>query len=128
MVIETSAMVAIQLEEPGFEAYLSLIANATKCSMSACSLYEASVVVAGKRGPAAAEELQSLVTDLMIEVVSFDAQQAAIARDAYLRFGKGYHRAGLNLADCMAYALAKHLGEPLLFKGNDFPQTDIVRA
>ena len=128
MVIETSALVAVQLEEPGFEDYLSVMAKAAHRCMSACSFYEASVVIAGLRGTTAAKQLRTLVADLMIDIVPFDAHQAELARDAYFRFGKGYHPAGLNLADCMAYALAKRLGEPLLFKGNDFSRTDVLRA
>ena len=128
MVIETSALIAVQLKEADFAYYLGRILAASRCWMSACSLFEASVVIGRLRGLEAAEALELLVATLMIEIVPFDAAQAALAREAYFRFGKGRHPAKLNLADCMAYALAKQLGQPLLFKGNDFSQTDITSA
>ena len=79
----------------------------------------------GDRG---GREIDALVADIGIEIVAFDQAQARIAREAFRRFGKGRHRAGLNLGDCLAYALAKTLAAPLLFKGNDFSLTDVKPA
>ena len=83
------------------------------------------MVASGRRGRAGLSELDSLLADLEIEVVPFDDHQAEIARDVFIRYGKGRHRAGLNFGDCAAYALAIAEAEPLLFKGTDFGATDI---
>jgi ribonuclease VapC len=86
-------------------------------------------VTAGKKQDLRAARLvDDLIGDLGIEVVAVDLVAAHAARDAYFRFGKGYHPAGLNLADCLPYSLAKARDEPLLFKGDDFLKTDIVPA
>jgi ribonuclease VapC len=75
-----------------------------------------------------ARELDALLGRSRVEFIAFDDAQAILARDAFRRFGRGRHPAGLNFGDCLAYALAKHLGEPLLFKGDDFTRTDITPA
>ena len=74
---------------------------------------------------AGATELDRLLAELMVTIVPFDDHQADIARDAFVRFGKGRHRAGLNFGDCAAYALSVAEAEPLLFKGTDFGATDV---
>jgi ribonuclease VapC len=79
-----------------------------------------------QRGPAGANELDNFLRRGGIEIVPVDVDQVRIARDAFRRFGKGRHPASLNFGDCFSYALAKALGEPLLFKGGDFARTDIV--
>ena len=87
------------------------------------------MVLAGRLGDATAwQELDELIEAIPIEVVAHDQQLAEIAREAFLRFGKGRHSARLNCGDCASYALAKKYGIPLLFKGTDFAQTDIVAA
>ena len=87
------------------------------------------MVIAGRTGNDAAwQMLDDLIRDAELEVVAHDRRLAQIARDAFLRFGKGRHPARLNCGDCTAYALAKSLTIPLLFKGSDFAQTDIVAA
>ena len=87
------------------------------------------MVIAGRTGNDAAwQKLDDLIRDAELEVVAHDRRLAEIARDAFLRFGKGRHPARLNCGDCAAYALAKSLTVPLLFKGSDFAQTDIVPA
>jgi ribonuclease VapC len=96
--------------------------------MSAVSLVEAALVIEGRFGERGARELDALLARSRIEVVAFDDRQAMFARDAFRRFGRGRHAAGLNFGDCLAYALAKHLGEPLLFKGDDFAGADITPA
>jgi len=97
--------------------------------MSAVSLQEAGVVIAGRFGDAAGwEPLDALLDRLEMEIVAHDAALARIAREAFLRFGKGPHPARLNFGDCAAYAPAANNGVPLLFKGEDFSKTDIMAA
>jgi len=86
------------------------------------------VVASSRKGPYGAREFDLLLHHAEFEVVPFTADHLRLARDAYERYGKGRHAAGLNLGDCCAYALARHAGEPLLFKGDDFPLTDVVPA
>jgi ribonuclease VapC len=88
------------------------------------TLLEASLVVAGQRGAPMLAVLDALVEETM-DVVALGETTARVARDAFLRYGKGRHPAGLNVGDCASYALAKTRGSPLLFKGSNFPQTDI---
>ena len=129
IVIDTSALVAIMRHEPEEETFSRLIANASPCLLSAVSLHEASLVLAGrKREEENWRVLDALVESAALDIVPFDVQLARLARDAFLRFGKGRHPAALNLADCASYALAKQRGAPLLYKGNDFSRTDIISA
>ena len=81
-----------------------------------------------RRGEAGCRELDNLVASLEIDIVAFDARHVAEAQRAFRMYGKGRHRAALNFGDCLAYALAKALDMPLLFKGNDFSLTDIKRV
>lgn len=128
MVIDSSALIAILFDEPEAAGLAQAIAAHPSRCMSAFSLLETSVVLARRKGPAAVQELDALIADLGIETIAFDPIQARLARTAYRRFGKGNHPAGLNLGDCCSYALAKSRGEPLLFKGADFTQTDLQAA
>lgn len=125
MVIDTSAIVAILADEPEAEALAEAIAEDATRLMSAASWLETAIVIEARYGTAGSEKLDELlrVVDIRIEAVT--AEQAAAARLAYRRYGKGRHQAGLNFGDCFAYALAKVTGERLLFKGDDFGQTDI---
>ena len=94
--------------------------------MSAVSMQEAGMVIAGRFGDAAAwEPLDALLARMGIEIVAHDGALAGLARTAFLRFGKGRHAAGLNFGDCASYALAKATDVPLLFKGDDFGRTDV---
>jgi ribonuclease VapC len=128
IVVDTSALIAILFAEPEAEAFKSRIAVEPAC-LSAVTLQEASMVMAGRLGNATAwRELDELIRDAPLELITYDLSLAEIARDAFLRFGKGRHPARLNCGDCASYALAKKYGIPLLFKGNDFAQTDIVPA
>ncbi|MEA2875310.1 MAG: ribonuclease VapC [Hyphomicrobiales bacterium] len=129
MVVDTSAIVAMIFHEPERNHFLDILIRETRWVMSAVSLHETSIVVVGKkRDKVAALEVDNFLRDFGIEVAAADADQARAARDAYFRFGKGYHPANLNLADCFSYALARSRNEPLLFKGDDFLKTDIVPA
>lgn len=127
--VDTSAVVAILRNEPEKDRFVDAILAAYPRFMSAVSLQEAGMVVAGRRGDAAAwEPLDALVTRLDLEIVAHDVALGMIAREAFLRFGKGRHQAGLNFGDCAAYALASANGLRLLFKGEDFSRTDILAA
>ena len=126
MVIDTSALLAILLEEPDGDALLQAIIDDPVRLISAGTLLEAGIVADNnpnrRKGPALDALLSA--TDVRVEPVT--EEQARLAREAYRRFGKGNHRAALNFGDCFAYALSKLSGEPLLFKGADFPATDVV--
>ena len=127
--IDSSALVAILRMESDGPALLWALSNARARIMSAMSLLETSLVMAGgKDDPIPWEPLDLLVLEARIEIVPFDAEQASHARAAFLKYGKGRHVASLNFGDCAAYALAKSKGAPLLYKGLDFAKTDIVSA
>jgi len=129
MVIDTSAVVAILMDEPEQNVFKQILASDTIAVISAMTFYETSIVMAAKkRTQAAARLVDDFVRDLSIDVVAVTIDDAVAAREAYFRYGRGYHPARLNLADCFAYALAKMRNEPLLFKGDDFSKTAIVPA
>jgi ribonuclease VapC len=129
MVIDTSAVVAILLSESEQDIFARILSAETVLAMSVVNFHEASVVMAAKKKtPDAAQLVDEFIRELAIDVTSSTIDDAVAAREAYFRYGRGYHRAGLNLADCFAYALAKTRNEPLLFKGDDFLQTDIEPA
>lgn len=129
MVVDTSAVIAIIFREVEWLELSRAAAADPILAISAVSVHEASVVMAGKkRDPGAAQLVDDFIRDLNVDVVPVDLAAAHMARATYFRFGKGYHRAGLNLADCFPYSLAKFRDEPLLFKGADFLKTDIVPA
>lgn len=125
MVIDTSALVAILLDEPDRRRFTRAIASTPIRGASAATVLEAGIVIEAKLGEAGGRELDLLLHRGAVDVVAVDEQQAALARSAWRRFGKGNHPAGLNYGDCFAYALAVHRDEPLLFKGDDFPATDV---
>lgn len=129
MIIDTSALVSIIRGEPDGSLFASRLSTADSARISAATLVELSIVIDRDSSPTSSGLLDQLVERSGIEVVPFTDDQAKIARRAYREFGKGSgHRAGLNLGDCFAYALAKETGEPLLFKGDDFTHTDVTPA
>jgi ribonuclease VapC len=129
MVIDTSAVMAVLRMEPDEDRFSRAIADAETCLMSAVNFHEACLVLAGRyRGPFAWRRLDDLVERSEIQIIPFDRDLAHVAREAFLRFGKGRHPAALNLGDCAAYALAKARNLPLLFKGDDFAKTDVAAA
>ena len=128
MIIDTSAIVAIFLSESDAEHFKEKIASAWPRRMSVASLLETTMVVEGRVGSSGSFELDALLETYEIELVSVTAEQSEAARVAWRRFGKGNHSASLNFGDCFSYALSKTTGEPLLFKGTDFSQTDIQLA
>ena len=128
MVIDTSAVIAILQDEPERKAFSEAIESADDRAMSVASFVEASMVVDARYGPDGVRDLDLLIAKARIDLVPVDADQAHLARSAFRTYGKGRHPAGLNFGDCFAYALARTLGEPLLFKGSDFSLTDIAMA
>ena len=128
MVIDTSAILAIALNEPEAAAFEGLIADDPIRLISAATLLEAAMVIETRLDDAAGSELDLWIFRAGVEVVAVDADHADQARRAWRRYGKGRHPAGLNYGDCFSYALAVISGEPLLYKGNDFSQTDIAAA
>jgi len=128
MVIDTSALLAILLDEPERRAMIDAIERNPVRSMSVATFVECSLVLESRFGPEGARDLDLFVARAAVTLVPVDIDQAHVARAAYRRFGKGRHAAGLNFGDCFAYALCRTLGEPLLFKGDDFALTDVDRA
>lgn len=127
MVIDSSALIAILEREPEELAFLEAIGRDPVRLVSAVTKLE-SGMVALRRGTAGAGDLDRLLAEFAATIVPFDEHQADIARDAFARFGRGRHRAGLNFGDCASYALAICEAEPLLFKGTDFAATDVERV
>ena len=128
IVIDTSAVIAILRREAERDLFADIIGEADATFLSAIGYLEASMVLVGRGRLRRAIELDKLVGELAVELVAFDEQQAKISQEAFIRFGKGRHPAGLNLGDCVSYALARSRGLPLLYKGDDFAKTDIVSA
>ena len=126
MVVETSAVLAILLEEPEAAECAQRIEDDPAPVISAASVVEAGVVLLSRYGPNARDDLRDFLAQGGLQVEPVTAEQAELALEAYHRYGKGRHRAGLNFGDCFAYALCKATGQPLLFKGQDFSQTDIA--
>ncbi|AMJ63612.1 hypothetical protein AXW83_10880 [Bosea sp. PAMC 26642] len=127
MVIDSSAVIAILTHESDAEARLAQLVSASGRCMSAVNALETRIVLEmGKGGDP--ERFDDLLSRWQIDIVPFDAPLSDLTFEAYRRFGKGRHPARLNMGDCAAYALAKARGWPLLFKGEDFSQTDIERA
>ena len=128
MIVDSSAVLAILFSEPDARRHAGAIMAASPCRISVANVLEASIVVERRGGDATAHELDTLLKSAEIELVPVTIEHLEAARRAWRRFGKGNHPAALNFGDCFAYALAKATGEPLLFKGEDFAQTDIEAA
>ncbi len=128
MIVDASALLAIVLGEADARRYAAAITDAARPRISAATWFEAAIVVEGRGDPVALGHFDDFAARFGIEIAPFTAAQAALARQAWRRFGKGRHKAKLNFGDCMAYATAKETGAKLLFKGNDFPHTDIEPA
>jgi len=128
MVIDSSALLAILLQEPDHPAYAAAIESAPVRLISAVTALEAALVIESRKRDAGGRELDLLIQKAKLTVVPFDAEQSDAARIAWRKYGKGRHAAGLNFCDCCAYAVSVTTGEPLLFKGRDFTQTDVEQA
>jgi ribonuclease VapC len=125
MVIDSSALVAIFLNEPERPRFLELISQADKKLLSAASLVETTIVLETRAGPVIAREFDLFLHEADIEIASVDEVQAAHARMAHRKFGKGKHPAGLNFGDCLTHALATVSGEPVLAKGQEFSRAGL---
>ena len=128
MIVDTSAMVAILYREPEAAAFTQLIHDAEACRISVANHLELAMVIERQLGPDGLRQADAFIRRAGITIEPVTLEHGELARQAFLDFGKGRHRAGLNFGDCFAYALAKATGEPLLFKGEDFGRTDIVAA
>ena len=129
IVVDTSALVAIINGESEAAEFLGILISAERICMSVGTVHEMNCVMQRYRQEDGAALLEGLLAQLKPELISFDVAQLEIARAAYALYGRGTkHPAGLNMADCYPYALAKALDLPLLFKGNDFIHTDITPA
>ncbi len=129
VIVDASALLAILFEEPDARKMENILGETPDdLVMSPVNYLEAAVRVDQFKSEEKALKFDALIQAAKIEIVPVTAEQAYLAREAYKRFGKGNHAAKLNLGDCFAYALSKTRGEPLLFKGDDFRQTDVEAA
>ena len=127
MVLDTSAVLAILQDEPERRAFNESIEAADSRSLSVASFVEVSIVIEARYGAEGVRHLDRFLDRAGVALVAVDVEQAKLARQAFSRFGKGRHAAGLNFGDCFSYALAQTLGEPILYKGEDFSRTDVTR-
>jgi ribonuclease VapC len=125
MVVDTSALLAILQDEPERRRFNEAIEAADSRVMSVATFVEVSIVIESRLGTEGLHHLDLFVDRAGIQLAPVDVEQARVARTAFSRYGKGRHPAALNYGDCFSYALAQVLGEPLLFKGNDFSATDV---
>ncbi len=128
MIIDTSAILAILFEEAKADHFINTIAAASSSRISTATLLETTIVLESRSGPAASHQLDAFLRRAQVELEPVTPEQAQIAREAWRRFGKDNHPAGLNFGDCFAFALAKATREPLLFNVRDFELTDIPAA
>ena len=126
--IDTSALVAVLYGEPEARDFIERIRAADVCRISVANHVELSMVVESQLGPNGARQADAFLRRAGVVVEPVTIEQGDLARQAFLDFGKGRHKVGLNLGDCFAYALSRATGEALLFKGDDFALTDIRRA
>lgn len=128
MIVDTSAMVAIFYGEPEAADFTRRIHDAAITRISVANHVELSMVIEKQLGPEGMRQVDAFFRRASITIEPVTVEQGNLARQAFLDFGKGRHKAGLNFGDCFAYALSKDLNEPLLFKGKDFAETDIRPA
>lgn len=125
--IDTSVLIATFTDEPDADLYRPVLAGAP-CLIGTPTLFETHLVLRGKQYPFTLEAVELWLAEGNVTVVPFDRKLMELTRDAFDRFGRGRHAAGLNFGDCMAYAVARAHDVPLLFKGNDFSRTDVRLA
>jgi ribonuclease VapC len=128
MIVDSSAIVAILGGEKEAESLVETLMQAPIRRVSAVNYVETAIVIDSRRDPILSRGLDDFLRETQIAIETITPEQARIAREAYRDFGEGRHRAGLNLGDCFAYALAKVADEPLLCKGDDFKKTDLEMA
>lgn len=128
MIVDSSALLAVLLREPGHEALLERLAAEPAAGVGAATLAETGIVLAARMGVSGRTLLARFVDELQLAVVPLSDEHWGVAVEAFLRYGKGRHPARLNYGDCLTYAVARLAGEPLLCVGDDFPQTDLELA
>lgn len=128
MVIDSSAVMAILCGEPERRTFNELIEADPLRLMSAASYVETGILVDARFGPEGGRDLRLFLLEAAVRIEPVTVEQAELAREAFRRFGRGRHPAGLNFGDCFSYALAAATDEPLLFKGEDFAKTDLRRC
>jgi len=125
MVLDTSAILAILQDEPERRHFNEAVEAAETLSLSTASFVECSMILESRYGAEGVRDLDLFIAKAQVSLVPVDEEHADLARRAFRKYGKGRHPASLNFGDCFSYALARALDEPLLFKGNDFPQTGV---
>ncbi|MBN1314007.1 MAG: type II toxin-antitoxin system VapC family toxin [Anaerolineales bacterium] len=128
MILDSSAIIAIFFQEPGYEALIKKIANAEQVGIGAPTCVECGIVLSARMGSDARGQLARFLAEAKVVVIPFTDSHYAISAGAWLKYGKGRHPAGLNFGDCLSYAISKVAGMPLLCVGNDFVQTDLDLA
>jgi len=128
MIVDSSALLAVILEEDDEPRLAAAMIDAPALRMSAANWVETAIAVDSHRSPAAKIRFDDLIDALRLEIMPVTVEDAHWARAAHTAYGRGHHPARLNYGDCFAYALAKRHGEPLLFKGDDFLLTDVEPA
>lgn len=128
MIVDSSALLAVILNEEDEPRFVAAMVDAPTLLISAANWVETAIVVDSYKNPAAIVRFVDLAEALQLQIEPVTVEDAHLSRAAHNEFGRGRHRARLNYGDCFAYALARRRGEPLLFKGNDFAQTDIEPA
>ena len=128
MIVDSSALIAITFREPGHRELITKLSSAASAGVGTATLAETGLVLAARLRRDPRDLIVRLLDEFSIEKVPFGDGHWKEAIDAYLRFGKGRHKAQLNFGDCLAYAVARLAGEPLLFIGNDFAETDLDLA
>ena len=126
MIIDSSAILAVIGREPGYERIVHQLAASPGIRIGAPTQLETGIVLTARFGPRGKTALARFLQENSVRTVAFDEAHASAALDAYSRFGKGRHPAGLNFGDCCTYAVAALTGEPLLCLGDDFPKTDLL--
>ena len=128
MTLDSSAVIAILFAEPGFLDLIDRVLEADTVRISAPTVAEVMLVFAGRRRSKDAGEVDALLKELGVTIVPFGERETHAAVAAFLKYGRGRHKAGLNFGDCFAYAAASVAGDTLLFTGEDFSKTDISSA
>lgn len=128
MILDSSVVIAILLKQPGYERLRDRLAAAEWAGIGTPTVVESSLVLCARLGRVGKTLLARFLEEAEIQIVAFTAEHWTVAADAFIHYGKGRHRAGLNFGDCMTYAVAKLAGEPLLCLGDDFPATDLELA
>jgi ribonuclease VapC len=128
VIVDSSAVVAVLLRQPGHEAVLDRLESAQVVGIGAPTLVETGIVLAARLGIAGKTLLARFLDEAGLTVIPFTAEHWTLAVDAYIRYGKGRHPAALNFGDCLTYAVCRQADQPLLYVGDDFTRTDLDLA